>query len=98
MLSDPDVPESSRQALKGVLATYAGVRCGIFMDTVMIDCHGRIMPCCLLKAPDFPQLGNLIHEELHIVWARPGYEAFRFALQHGMVLPACADCPDVASA
>lgn len=98
LAADPEVHPLVRQALVHASAAYRQTSCGIFMDTSMVNWQGEMTPCCLLKFPDTQSLGNLRRESLAAVWAKPAFETFRFALQHGIVLETCRGCPDVASA
>lgn len=98
MAADPGIDPQVRQALTHATAVYRQTSCGIFMDTVMVNWQGEMTPCCLLKFPDTPSLGNLRRESLEDIWAKPVFGTFRFALQHGIVLEACRGCPDVSSA
>jgi MoaA/NifB/PqqE/SkfB family radical SAM enzyme len=97
-IADPATPICTRKALESAIDPYRGRSCDIFMHTLMVNWQGVVTPCCLLKAPDFPHLGDLVREPLREVWNRPRYRTFRFALQHGIVLASCRDCPDIASA
>ncbi|MGB8769958.1 MAG: radical SAM protein [Candidatus Korobacteraceae bacterium] len=98
IISDPGTPAETAAALAGALRIYWGKTCGIFMSTVMADAEGRVSPCCLLKPPDYAEFGNLKSQSLEDIWRNPRFERFRFALQHGIVLRSCTDCPYVASA
>jgi MoaA/NifB/PqqE/SkfB family radical SAM enzyme len=95
VLDDPESPPALRAAVSAALGPYAGVRCDIFQHTATVNWEGKVTPCCLLKAPDFPDFGSLLETSLSEVWAREDFAFFRFALQHGMVLQSCDGCPDV---
>jgi radical SAM protein with 4Fe4S-binding SPASM domain len=95
---DPTTSPALRNALLGIISVYQGRRCDIFMNTVMANWQGEVTPCCMLKAPDFQSFGNLNVDTLETLWNREDYRFFRFALQHGVILESCRECPDVASA
>lgn len=98
LIADPATDPEVTAALRSATAVYRQSSCGIFMGTAMVNWQGEMTPCCLLKVPDQPSLGNLRHESLDAIWAKPAFETFRFALLHGIVLESCKGCPDVAAA
>jgi len=98
LIHDPRASATLRSALASVVKVYRGRRCDIFMSTAMVNWQGNVTPCCLLKTPHFPSLGNLKTESFEEIWDRETYKFFRFALQHGVILQSCKECPDVASA
>lgn len=87
-----------RAALAAAGASYGGRECDVFLQTAMVSWQGAVTPCCLLKAPDFPQMGNLHESTFEEIWESPRFRLFRFSLQHGIVLESCAGCARVAAA
>jgi radical SAM protein with 4Fe4S-binding SPASM domain len=98
LIADVNTSPVLRSALSSVTSTYHGKKCAIFTHTLMVYWQGDVTPCCLLKPPHFQSYGNLTRESFNEIWNRKDYRFFRFALQHGLVLHSCRDCPDVASA
>lgn len=94
---DPATSPTLRNALLDIISVYQGRRCDIFMSTIMANWQGEVTPCCMLKAPDFQSFGNLNVDTLETLWNGEDYRFFRFALQHGVILESCRECPDVAS-
>jgi radical SAM protein with 4Fe4S-binding SPASM domain len=95
---DETQPMVVRKAIQTALKVYRGRRCSVFMNTVMVDWKGEVTPCCLLKTLTYKPLGNLALQPLNEVWNSERFRLFRFALQHGIILESCRDCPYVASA
>ena len=87
-----------REPLESLVRVYGGRRCDIFMSAAMIYWQGETTPCRLLKVPQHPSVGNMIDGQYSEIWQNQSFKRFRFALQHGIVLRSCQDCPFVASA
>jgi MoaA/NifB/PqqE/SkfB family radical SAM enzyme len=87
-----------RRALESLVRVYAGRRCDIFMSAAMIYWQGEATPCRLLKVPQHPSVGNMIGRDYVEIWQNESFQRFRFALQHGIILNSCQNCPFVASA
>jgi MoaA/NifB/PqqE/SkfB family radical SAM enzyme len=94
-LRDPATPAGLREALSQIEGTYGGTSCRIFANTVFVDRAARVTPCCLLKAPDFPDFGALTKESFANIWNKPEFRHFRFCLSHGVVLDSCRGCPSM---
>lgn len=90
-----DLTPRVRQALSA--AMVQGCDCDVFTHTVMVNWQGLVTPCCLLKAPDFPPLGNLLDTPFEEIWNSEHFRTFRFSLQHGIVWTSCDGCPAVAA-
>lgn len=88
----------ARDALSQLVRIFESSRCDIFMGSVMAYWSGAVTPCRLLKVPQHPEAGNLMHAPLSELWSEAGFRRFRFALQHGAVLNSCNGCAYVHSA
>ena len=97
LIHAPDTKPALRTILSTLAESYRGRRCEVFMSTAMVYWQGSITPCCLLKTPHFPELGNLTSESVEEIWNRTDFKFFRFALQHGVVLQSCKGCPFLAA-
>ncbi|HTB11064.1 MAG TPA: radical SAM protein [Bryobacteraceae bacterium] len=86
------------QSLESLIKVYDGRRCDIFMSAAMIYWQGEATPCRLLKVPQHPSVGNMIGRDYVDLWNGEPFKRFRFALQHGVILNSCQNCPFVASA
>ena len=98
VLQTTPLPPAIRHSLKNLVNVYGGRRCDIFMSAAMIYWQGEATPCRLLKVPQHPSVGNIIDRDYVEIWQNESFKRFRFALQHGVVLSSCHDCPYVASA
>jgi radical SAM protein with 4Fe4S-binding SPASM domain len=87
-----------RQSLESLVSVYGGRRCDIFMSAAMIYWQGEATPCRLLKVPQHPSVGNVINKDYESIWQNESFKRFRFALQHGVILDSCQNCPFIASA
>jgi MoaA/NifB/PqqE/SkfB family radical SAM enzyme len=98
LIRHPDTTPALRSALASVAAVYRGRSCHVFMSEVIAFWQGNVTPCRLLKTPQFTPYGNLASDSFEDIWNREEYQFFRFALQHGVILPSCKGCPVVGSA
>jgi MoaA/NifB/PqqE/SkfB family radical SAM enzyme len=87
-----------RQSLENLIKVYDGRRCDIFMSAAMVYWQGEVTPCRLLKVPQHPSVGNIVNKGYLEIWNNPTFRRFRFALQHGIILRSCENCPFVAGA
>jgi MoaA/NifB/PqqE/SkfB family radical SAM enzyme len=92
-LCDPSTSAALRDALGQIEGSYTGTSCRTFDHTIFVDRAARVTPCCLLKAPDFPDYGALNKQTFAEVWSNPEFRRFRFCLSHGIVLDSCRGCP-----
>lgn len=67
------------------------IPCNIGLCTASVSCAGELTPCNLVKEP---VLGNLLTEELSVLWASFDGKAF-CETQH--LLPECPSCQDIVS-
>lgn len=98
VLGTMSLPPSIRQSLESLVSVYRGRRCDIFMSAAMIYWQGEATPCRLLKVPQHPSVGNMIGRDYADIWQSDSFQRFRFALQHGVILNSCQNCPFVAGA
>ena len=97
-LESPHLSEKGCKALTELRDGFTGQSCHRMSHVLAPTYQGEVSPCCLLKVPDFPSLGDLTETPLHEIWNRPEFRRFRMALRHGVVLNSCNGCITVAGA
>ena len=97
-LAQPSLTDRARQVLLDLCAQFEGAVCDRFMLGLAPNWQGLVSPCCLLKVPDFPSLGDLTTMTLEDLWLGTEFRRFRFAAQHGVVLQSCDGCATMAGA
>ena len=94
----PGLSARAREALNGLRDAFSGVACHRFAHVLAPTYQGLLSPCCLLKVPDYPSLGDLTETPLAELWRSTRFRRFRFALDHGVILQSCHGCVSVAAA
>jgi MoaA/NifB/PqqE/SkfB family radical SAM enzyme len=94
----PGVSPRGRAALVELAGMFSGVTCHRFAHVLAPTFQGQLSPCCMLKVPDFPSVGDMTTTPLREIWQEPRFRRFRFALHHGVILQSCDGCTNVAAA
>ncbi len=97
----PDDPEFTRYQQKTSDGRYITRKRRFFPDdclrlwySTVINCDGRISPCCFDKDGDY-ELGNLISESFSEIWKGEKYQGFRqHLLKDRYNLEMCQDCSE----
>ena len=97
----PDDPEFTRYQQKTSNGRYITRKRRFFPDdclrlwySTVINCDGRISPCCFDKDGDY-ELGNLISESFSEIWKGEKYQGFRqHLLKDRYNLEMCQDCSE----
>lgn len=95
-LRTPGVSAEGRAALTELRDGFTGQSCHRMSHVLAPTYQGEVSPCCMLKVPDFPSVGDLTETPLQEIWDQPGFRRFRMALRHGVILNSCDGCITVA--
>lgn len=71
--------------------------CAFIENQLFINWKGFVSPCCFIKNPYSPFLGNLLEKRIDEIWSSNAYSTLRNSLKNGIIPDYCRGCREVKS-
>lgn len=71
--------------------------CAFIENQLFINWKGFVSPCCFIKDPYMPFLGNLLEKRIDEIWNSNAYSGLRNSLKNGIIPYYCRGCREVKS-